>query len=260
MAQRPSKTQLDKAGRAIRRWLPDALAEAAERARETGRTGEVEVRVQVPDYVAAAFDAIYEYQSSYTDALTIIEPAFTEVVAAVDSDSAEGIVGRPKRMASILMKLFKLTARLTQIEDLWGFRTVLPEQAKVYAVLDGLLERWPNAHVDDYVKRPQPTGYRAIHVVVTEDEVPVELQLRTPRQNEWADTVEKTGDRLGFNFPGKNLKDGEGPAELVEYFRQAANRLALEERGERPDEASESHFQALREQVRPYFERQRNGD
>jgi ppGpp synthetase/RelA/SpoT-type nucleotidyltranferase len=259
MAQRPSKSQLDKAGRVIRTWLPEALAEAARRARDTGRIGEVEVRVQVPDEVTAAFDAIYDYQASYADALAVIEPAFTEVVAVVDRGSAEGIVGRPKRMASILSKLFKLTARLTQIEDLWGFRTVVPDQSKVYAVLEGLLTRWPDAHVDDYVERPQSTGYRAIHVVVTEDGVPVELQLRTPRQNEWADTVERTGDRLGFNFPGKNLKDGEGPAELVDYFRQAAYRIALEERGDRPDEASERDFELLREQVRPYFERQSNG-
>jgi ppGpp synthetase/RelA/SpoT-type nucleotidyltranferase len=260
VSERPSKSQLDKAGRAIRKWLPVALAEASRRAREAGVVGEVEVQVHVPDDVTAAFDTVYDYQASYADALAVIEPGFTEVVAAVDPASADGIVGRPKRMASILMKLFKLTARLTQIEDLWGFRSVLPDQAKVYAVLDGLRERWPEAHVDDYVEEPQPTGYRAIHVVVTEDDVPIELQLRTPRQNEWADTVERTGDRLGYNFPGQNLKDGEGPAELVEYFRQAAYRIALEERGERPDETSERDFQALREQVRPYFERQRNGD
>lgn len=218
------------------------------------------MNIDLPQDVAQAFETVYGYQASYGHALSIIEPAFADVVAAVNEESAEGIVGRPKRMASILMKLYKLTARLTQIEDLWGFRTVLRDQREVYAVLAGLKARWPDAHVDDYVEKPQPTGYRAIHVVVREDGVPVELQLRTPRQNEWADAVERTGDRLGFNYPGRNLKDGEGPAELVEYFRQAAYRIALEENGERPDEASERNFAALREQVRPYFERESHGD
>lgn len=122
------------------------------------------------------------------------------------------------------------------------------QQDEVYEVLDRIQRQWPGIPVDDYVKRPQDTGYRAVHVVVVEAGRKVEIQLRTPAQNRWADGVEAAADRL--KLP---LKNGRGPSELLRYFERAAFKLALEERGEKPDEAFERDFATLREQVRPYF-------
>jgi ppGpp synthetase/RelA/SpoT-type nucleotidyltranferase len=76
----------------------------------------------------------------------------------------------------------------------------------------------------------------------------VEVQLRTARQNRWADQVELAGDRLGYR-----LKDGEGPEELVRYFERAAYKLAIEEQGGELDEAFQDVFEDLRQQVRHYF-------
>ena len=115
-------------------------------------------------------------------------------------------------------------------------------------MLGRILERWPGAHVDDYTTKPQATGYRAIHFVVLENWRRIEIQLRTPGQNRWADEVERWSDQLGHD-----LKNGEGPAELVEYFRKAAERIAIEEGGGQVDETFEQDFEALRERVRPYF-------
>lgn len=82
---------------------------------------------------------------------------------------------------------------------------------------------------------------------------PVEIQLRTRRQGLWADRVEEWGKRLRLDVPGRNLKDGEGPPELVLYFKLAADRLALEDAGRDPDPDLEKRFQVVRSQVRHYF-------
>ena len=49
-------------------------------------------------------------------------------------------------------------------------------------------------------------GYRAVHVVVTVQELPVEIQIRTWRQDQWAQIVEALGDKWG-----RGLRYGLGP-------------------------------------------------
>ena len=59
----------------------------------------------------------------------------------------------------------------------------------------------------DYVAKPKPTGYRAMHVVVQQHDRLVEIQLRTYRQNVWADEVERWADALGFE-PSDRRRSG----------------------------------------------------
>lgn len=51
-------------------------------------------------------------------------------------------------------------------------------------------------------------GYRAVHVVVFEEAVPVEIQIRTKLQDSWAQISEKLGDMWG-----RGLRYGLGPDE-----------------------------------------------
>jgi hypothetical protein len=63
--------------------------------------------------------------------------------------------------------------------------------------------------------------------------------------------VERTALRTRFD-----LKDGDGPEELLRYFAMAAHGIALEEGSETPDEGFTEEFIELREQVRRYFMRE----
>jgi putative GTP pyrophosphokinase len=126
---------------------------------------------------------------------------------------------------------------------------VLPTTAEVYAVLHRVHHNWgENANVSDYIETPKPDGYRGIHIIHKRAGRLIEVQLRTMRQHNWAETVEIFGPRVGFN-----LKDGEGPADLREYFEMAATRMARLDAGLPPDEIAEEAFATLREQVTPYF-------
>lgn len=76
----------------------------------------------------------------------------------------------------------------------------------------------------------------------------MEVQLRTNRQHDWAEAVERTASRTGHD-----LKDGQGPPELIEYFRVASDLIWAQEMGRDIDEGLADEFENLREQVRPYF-------
>lgn len=56
-------------------------------------------------------------------------------------------------------------------------------------------------------RRAEPSaGYRAVHVVVTVQDVPVEIQVRTARQDEWAQLVEALADKWG-----RGIRYGDDP-------------------------------------------------
>jgi len=134
------------------------------------------------------------------------------------------------------------------MEDIGGCRVVLPTLDEVQAVVARIRNNWPEAAVTDYIAHPKEDGYRGVHVVKRRGGRLVEVQLRTMRQHEWAEAIEVFSPVVGFN-----LKDGGGPADLREYFKQAAERLANDDRGEDRDPAAEEAFAALREQVMHYF-------
>ncbi len=87
--------------------------------------------------------------------------------------------------------------------------------------------KWNVADEQDYIARPKDTGYRAHHVVVLRDDRLIEIQLRTSGQHRWAEEVEALGSRTGFN-----LKDGQGPKDLLDYLERAAYATDLQERGQ----------------------------
>jgi hypothetical protein len=117
------------------------------------------------------------------------------------------------------------------MEDIAGCRAILPGGAKeVAGVLKRIRRNWEVLRIEDYVASPKDTGYRAIHVVVRRDGHPVEVQLRTPGQHEWAEAVERWAART--RFP---LKDGEGASDLLSYLDLVAWWISAKEREETPD-------------------------
>jgi ppGpp synthetase/RelA/SpoT-type nucleotidyltranferase len=233
----PSNRQVDSAGELLRE---NALGLA----------------VSEVDYERAA--AVFaSYRASFAPIALGVYTAVVANVGFAAPESRADISTRPKRLAAVAKKLVRLRRmRLSQMEDIAGCRAKLRTPSKIQDVLGRLQQGLPNVEVDDYVQNPQPTGYRAVHVVTTiegpgtKDRLRrrVEIQLRTPGQNQWADTVEEWGDKLGYD-----LKNGQGPEDLVRYFERAAYRIAREEAGEQVDETFGQEFGSLHEQVQRYF-------
>jgi ppGpp synthetase/RelA/SpoT-type nucleotidyltranferase len=161
---------------------------------------------------------------------------------------------RLKRMDRLVEKLGRHPMRLSQMEDVGGCRAVVPGLREL-RLLSGLMLAVAETNDtidlrsdDDYVTNPKPTGYRGRHLVFRVDGRSIEAQIRTSHQDRWAQAVEDALGRTGFN-----VKDAEGPEELLLYFERAAYRLDLEERGMDPEPAVEIEFARLRESVRQYF-------
>src|SRR5207247_2523827 len=98
-----------------------------------------------------------------------------------------------KSTTAIREKLLRETIRLTQIQDIAGCRLIVDGIADQDAVTSALSRLFDNAIVVD--RRDKPShGYRAVHVIVSYSNRPVEIQVRTSLQHLWAEFSEKLSD------------------------------------------------------------------
>lgn len=138
--------------------------------------------------------------------------AYDSVVDRVRAELGLEASGRPaKSTPAIVDKLCRSSMRLTQMQDIAGCRVVVPDipaQDRVIARLDQMFD----ATVIDRRVKPS-NGYRAVHVVVHEVGLPVEVQVRTDLQHVWAESSEKLADAFG-----SQLKYGGGPKEIRELL------------------------------------------
>lgn len=113
--------------------------------------------------------------------------------------------------------------KLTYMQDIGGCRAILPE----LATLDGVRRRVERQRsevvkVDDYNEDPPSSGYRAVHIVVRREGALIEIQLRTEWQQRWAMLVEDLDSAYRLQ-----LKDEQGPLEVLEYLRAYGSSLAV---------------------------------
>lgn len=158
--------------------------------------------------------------------------------------------GRLKNLGTIVEKLQRESGtNLAGIQDIAGRRIVLDQSARRsdqdrirdVVVAAFAEERAPRV----YDRRETPSrGYRAVHVIVTVDDLPVEIQIRTHWQQRWAELFEKMGDQFGRGIrydagepnadrllgPPRFDEDSDGPAsltkELVDWALTVADLIA----------------------------------
>jgi GTP pyrophosphokinase len=135
------------------------------------------------------------------------------------------VTQRLKRFTTIVDKLHRHpTMQLNTMEDIAGIRAVLPTQDAVDRLHKQLRSqrRWEIHRTREYVSGrypgPKDDGYRAVHLIVMRDGCFVEIQLRTPWQDAWAQAVEQDTRLLS-----QGLKFGTGPDDLREYYRVVAD-------------------------------------
>jgi ppGpp synthetase/RelA/SpoT-type nucleotidyltranferase len=118
---------------------------------------------------------------------------------------------RVKTTSTLIDKLRRQPElQLNTIRDIAGARIVIDggrwEQDQVTDRIIEAFASCPRApRLIDRRKAPSH-GYRAVHVVVFEDGIPVEIQIRTKIQDTWAQITEKLGDAWG-----RGLRYGLGP-------------------------------------------------
>jgi ppGpp synthetase/RelA/SpoT-type nucleotidyltranferase len=102
--------------------------------------------------------------------------------------------GRPsKSTTSIVEKLRRETIRLSQTQDIAGCRLVVKDIVEQDQVVERLKSTLAKVTVTD--RRKQPSfGYRAVHLISTVRNRPIEIQVRTELQHLWAQLSERLSD------------------------------------------------------------------
>ena len=206
-----SKSQVNRAGR--------HAAEIFEMARSNGL---LSVKDRVDEF-RAAVQVIEWWRGEHAKPLSRVAANLRYYVA---QEGKPTVAQRLKRTPTITDKLIREpTMKLSRMEDVGGVRAILPSQTAAYKVSSRLRKNWTITRFRDYVTEPKPSGYRALHLIGRNRGRFIEVQLRTPRQDQWANTVEG----LAGILPG--LKSGDGPNPLRDYFRAAAEGFALLDEG-----------------------------
>ncbi len=118
---------------------------------------------------------------------------------------------RTKTTSVLVDKLRREHSSLKSVQDIAGTRIICADRDEQNDIVQSVVTCFADGGREPKVKdrRDEPShGYRAVHVVVTVQDLPVEIQIRTERQDTWAQIVESLGDRWG-----RQIRYGEGPAE-----------------------------------------------
>lgn len=159
-----------------------------------------------------------------------LQNALDEVRDAIPKHDDDIIlVGRLKRAESIVRKLQRKGRRhcLDRLGDIAGVRLILRDNATVENVANKLINGCGFELLHDYINHPAESGYRGIHLKrcypptltipdnsVDAKSLPVEVQVRSHPQHEWATAVEAY-DNIVFDY---SLKNGDGSPEEREFF------------------------------------------
>ncbi len=208
-----SKTKVDRAGR----LFANQIARFAE---DPGHFDDLAVLEEAEQ----AIDVIEWWRSEHAKPLSRVAANLRYYVG---EEGSPVVAQRLKRVPTIAGKLLREPAmKLSRMADIGGVRAILPDQAAVYRVAGRLRRNWTIKRVRDYAAEPKEDGYRALHLISRNRSRLIEIQLRTPNQDFWANQIE-TLSRTAF--PG--LKFGQGPAEVRDFMLGYAEITAQEDLG-----------------------------
>lgn len=157
----------------------------------------------------AAGDSVSEEDLA---ALAQVIDAYQDVLNGVKHQLSElgfSATTRMKTTGTLVDKLRRETARLSQVQDLAGARIVVPDRAAQDKATSKLRATFESAGCPCRIidRREHPShGYRAVHLVIQVDKVPVEIQVRTDLQDSWAQLLERLAD-----IWGRGIRYGEEP-------------------------------------------------
>jgi ppGpp synthetase/RelA/SpoT-type nucleotidyltranferase len=133
-----------------------------------------------------------------------------ELVKAHLHDLGFAPTGRVKTTTTMTDKLRRTQGmQLSRVQDLAGARITVRNLAAQDDAKDriGAFYTAQASRLREIDRRVDPRfGYRAVHLVVYVDELPVEIQIRTELQDSWAQIFERLADRWG-----RGIRYGQAP-------------------------------------------------
>ena len=196
-AVEPSRSAIDRAGKRIRKRGQAGLPQLEE---------DLAIVAEFRSLFIPGFSLLERMLKLTMEHLAAAVPAVLDV-----PEDMLSIAYRPKTSDAIVAKLCRSTTSLSTMQDIAGGRLVIPTIESQESATSGFVEGIESAlgnrpSVKDTTERGDELGYRAVHVVFQFGARPAEIQIRTARQQQWAQTVENVDQSLGTD-----LKHGNGP-------------------------------------------------
>lgn len=220
----PSKTQIDRSGRAL--------------ARDEYRSDDEYLR---------ADDVVDEYRRLHLEPLSNTTAQVQQWLS--QRGSPYYVAQRLKRKPQILRKLRRLSVRLSQLQDIGGLRVIVPRDHDVDDLLTYLQDRFAEQEdvtvqrITDYREKGRDrTGYRSLHVIIERGGVCLEVQIRSRIQHAWSENIERTSVIYGHH-----LKEEDGDPDVLRYFQLLSDAFYEVEAGRDPDPALRIDVDAQRE-------------
>lgn len=181
------------------------------------------------------FDEIVDdYRKNHLIPLTEVTLKLQEWLATFSQNYY--IAQRLKRKPQILNKLKRLSARLTQLQDIGGCRVIVESNNSVDLFLDVINSKLTKSkffvikRITDYRRLGRnDSGYRAVHLIIERNGFTLELQIRSRIQHYWAESVERASV-----IYGRQLKELDGDERIINYFRTISNLFAVLDLGNYP--------------------------
>lgn len=211
----PSKSQVKKAGRTLRKYMREDLA--------------AETAVQ------RALEVMEAWRRDHYIPLVTANNGLRSRARTADVEAE--VTQRLKRQQTILEKLRREpTLDLSLMQDIGGCRAVVETMGDLRRLEERITNRLSVINYADYAMRPRASGYRAVHIVVPYRHRAVEIQLRTVSMHAWALAAENYSGVVGENLK----QDGTHPIQL--FLAVAADIIALQAEGQSvPAEVARLH-------------------
>lgn len=181
-----------------------------------------EENLQIED---STLNELQQYRISHEEPLSKVFSLLCSLARSIHPTSIATF--RVKRFESIMGKLERYPGmRFSRMWDIGGCRCIVRNETDVYKLM-GLLEASKDLEIlknNDYIKEPQESGYKSLHLYVKHScsEMPIEIQLRSLSNHDWATLVEITD--LLFDTRLKEIGDNE---DLFKLHKLLSNRESL---------------------------------